>query len=335
MARMSIDDKFLRDPRVTQLAIDLGVSRWEVMGRLLAVFAVCYDLERDILPAAQVDMAAERPAFADAMFAVDLAVNTRRGMRIRGAKTRIEYLAPKREAGRQGGIKSGESRRNSAKQKRENREASVNPPDPVPDPVPDLVPDPVPEISDPPTARAIAPTAASAAPAPPPPERGDLALRHRQALRAAIWSELAAAREAVATELGLPAGDRKLLAFDRGEEALAMRLLGARDPAELKLIAQQARHAIAVIAAEARESKSVQWLTGSVFESDRAWRRAAGRSLEEVGRKPAAPRPRRKLAASPHLQVSSLTPEERLALAAESRARLYGTTDAIPDELKP
>lgn len=154
MARMSIDDKFLRDPRVTQLALDLGITRWDAMGRLLAVFSTCYDLERDVLQSALIDHAAELAGFADAMFAVDLAVNTRRGLRVRGAGKRIEYLTPKREAGRLGGIKSGESRRKLAKQKRSKREASPNPPDPVPD----LPPDPVPEDQNPSPPRAIPPS---------------------------------------------------------------------------------------------------------------------------------------------------------------------------------
>jgi uncharacterized phage protein (TIGR02220 family) len=145
MARMSIDDKFLRDPRVARLARALGWSRYEARGRLLDVFAVCYDLETDVLRAEDIDTAAEHPGLADEMFAVDLAVNVRGGLRIRGAGKRIEYLGAKREAGRLGGLKSGESRRLSAKHPRSNNEAPPNPPDPVPDLPPDPVPDPVPD----------------------------------------------------------------------------------------------------------------------------------------------------------------------------------------------
>lgn len=182
MARMSIDDKFLRDPRITQLALDLNMSRWEAMGRLLAVFSACYDLERDIITCTQVDLAAERPGFGDAMFAVDLAVNVRGGMRIRGAGERIKYLSHKAEAGRIGGLKSGEIRKNSAKQNRSsarssggsNLEARGNPPDPVPDPAPDPVPDQIPDL---PPAHAIPPSPEPAVPAvsPPVPAREDIA----------------------------------------------------------------------------------------------------------------------------------------------------------------
>jgi hypothetical protein len=180
MARMSIDDKFLRDPRVAQLALDLKMSVWEARGRLLAVFSACYDLERDVLTCNQVDLAAELPGFGDAMFAVDLAVNVRGGMRIRGAGERIKYLNHKVEAGRIGGLKSGETRKNRAKQNRSRPEARGNPPDPVPD----LVPDPVPEDQNSPSARAIQPAVPQPEPtpvpavSPPAPAREDIARTH-------------------------------------------------------------------------------------------------------------------------------------------------------------
>lgn len=145
MARMSIDDKFLRDPRVIRLAQRMGWSRRETIGALLDVYAVAYDRERDTLPPIDVDTAAERPGFSDAMFEVDLAEQDRRGVRIKGAKERIRYLDHKSEAGRLGGLKSAETRRNRSKQNRSNPQAPGNPlPLPL---VPDLLllPDPVPE----------------------------------------------------------------------------------------------------------------------------------------------------------------------------------------------
>lgn len=152
MARMSIDDKFLRDPRVKAMAAQLGVHHRHMRGWLLEVFAVCYDLETDILTPTMIDQAADHPGFADALFAHDLATTTRHGLRIRGAKKRIRYLSDKAEAGRSGGVKSGESRRNAAEAKRRSkREANGNPLPLVPDlPLP-LVPE-IPETA---PARAI------------------------------------------------------------------------------------------------------------------------------------------------------------------------------------
>jgi hypothetical protein len=202
-----------------------------------------------------------------------------------------------------------------------------------------------PEDQNPPPAGARAiPPAPEPGPAPPrAPESTDLA--SRQTLRSAIWSELAAARESVAAELKLPEGDRKLMAFDPGERALGVRLRDARNDAELELVAQQARKAIAVIAAEARASRSVEWLTGSVFESDRSWRRAVGKSLADAKRPPpsrdryAKPEPFSMPRAEfpPDLPPVTDTLEERLALAAAARARLgemlaEGATDETEDE---
>lgn len=149
MARMSIDDSFLRDPRVTRFGLAVGVSKREARGLLLDVFALCYDRGQAVLPAADVDGAAEIRGAADAMIRVGLATITKSGVRISGAQERIAYLDHKSSAGRLGGLNSGLSRRIAAKQdsKQNTRssEARGNPPDPVPDPPPDLVPDPPPD----------------------------------------------------------------------------------------------------------------------------------------------------------------------------------------------
>jgi hypothetical protein len=145
MARMSIDDKFLRDARVVLLGRRFGWGRRETMGALLDLFAIAYDREDDVITAAEIDVTAGEAGFADALIDVDLGERVDDGVRIKGAAERIEYLAAKREAGRRGGRKSGETRRNRREAKRStasaDREARGNPPDPVPD----LPPDPVPE----------------------------------------------------------------------------------------------------------------------------------------------------------------------------------------------
>lgn len=151
MARMSIDDKFPRDPRVIKLGRRVGWSRRETMGALIDVFQIVYDRERDTLPAEDIDIAAEREGFAEHMIECDLAERTRAGVRVKGAAERIDYLKNRAEAGRVGGLKSGESRRNRSEANERSKrstassgaEASRNPPDPVPDlpPVPDGAPD--------------------------------------------------------------------------------------------------------------------------------------------------------------------------------------------------
>lgn len=141
MARMSIDDKILRDPRVIRLARIYGWTRREAVGRLLDVYAIVYDREVDILSASDIDIAAEQEGLADRMVECDLAERRRDKLRIKGAAERIRYLQTREESGRAGGVKSGETRRKKAEQKTkvtfEKIEARANLPDPVPDGVPD------------------------------------------------------------------------------------------------------------------------------------------------------------------------------------------------------
>lgn len=165
MARMSIDDSFLRDPRVARLARACGWSVYEARGRLLEVYAICYDRKDDTLVDHDIDIAASSDGFAAQMVAVELADALRGGrkFRIKGAAERIEYLRKLRESAVVGGVKSGESRR----QKRSNGstvrfdevEATASPPSPVPDSAPDPVPDLVPV----PEGRESAPAAPTAA----------------------------------------------------------------------------------------------------------------------------------------------------------------------------
>ena len=147
---MAIDDMAIRDPRVAIMARLCGINRHEALGRLMEVWAVCYDRVTCILSELVIDTAAGLEGFAKHMVEAELAVLESGGrLRVKGAKQRISYLEAKAEAGRRGGLKSGESRRNSAKQTAKvcfkQTEAPLNPPDPVPVPVPDLVPVPDPE----------------------------------------------------------------------------------------------------------------------------------------------------------------------------------------------
>lgn len=136
MARMSIDDKFPRDPRVIKLGRRCGWSRRETMGALIDVFQIVYDRERDTLPVEDIDIAAEFDGFAAHMIACDLAEQTRSGVRIRGAAERIGYLKHNADAGRIGGVKSGQSRRNRREAVlRENRSDASSKPEALGNPL--------------------------------------------------------------------------------------------------------------------------------------------------------------------------------------------------------
>lgn len=151
MPRMSIDDEFRNDPRVLRLAKACGWNRRETMGCLFDIWARNYERASEFLPEPDIDAIAELDGFTRHLVACDLGRETKRGIRIAGAKDRIAYLKQKREAGSRGGIKSGESRRKSAKRPLRPASSKSNPL------VPDLVPDPAtadPEREEPPPAPA-------------------------------------------------------------------------------------------------------------------------------------------------------------------------------------
>lgn len=144
MARMSIDDMIVRDPRITKLAGLVGWSRRETVGCLIAdVWPICYDQREAVISSDLVDLAAGQPGFADAMVRSELATWTRgnQRIRIRGAQERIEYLDKKKRAGSVGGTKSAESRSKKSSTTTDDAQARGNPSASVPDPVSASVPD--------------------------------------------------------------------------------------------------------------------------------------------------------------------------------------------------
>ncbi len=150
MARMSIDDMILRDPRVMRLAKLCGFDRHGTVGRLLCVFAIVYDRVDDHVSEVDIDVAADCDGFAKHMIDVGLAVRERRSVRIRGASKRIEYLQTLAQNASAAGRKSGESRRNKSNTNRTvpfmetNGPTNLIPTVPVPVPVVLPVPDPDP-----------------------------------------------------------------------------------------------------------------------------------------------------------------------------------------------
>lgn len=138
MARMSVDDMVARDPRITLLASQLKWSRRETVGCLIAdVWPICYDQRTWLLSERVIDAAAGQDGFAKALIECELATVDRSGkVCIKGAKERIKYLDHKTAAGREGGLKSAESRRKTPKQTSSNGgstpQAAGNPPVPSP-----------------------------------------------------------------------------------------------------------------------------------------------------------------------------------------------------------
>src|SRR5580704_5404742 len=152
MARMSVDDSVGRDPRITGLARIVGLERNAVVGILVcSVWPICYDQLTHLVAKSMIDDAAGVVGWADAMLETGLARRDRSGLlSVTGARERIEYLTAKRDAGRQGGLKSAELRANMVKQTSSTPvstpQARRNPP--VPDPAPAPAPAPAPKISE-------------------------------------------------------------------------------------------------------------------------------------------------------------------------------------------
>ncbi len=148
MARMSIDDMALRDPRMKLLAkrltAELGddISRWPdfarryLLGTMLDVWSVPYDRANHIVEPSDVDEAALLEGFHAELVAVGLARFDDAGLYVAGARERIEYLQKKKNSGANGGKESGRVRRENVRARTNDealseaqREARWNPPD--------------------------------------------------------------------------------------------------------------------------------------------------------------------------------------------------------------
>lgn len=90
--RVNVDSHALTDPRIKKLGLRLGCDWREALGRILSVWMLTYDRKNTKLDREDIDIAAEKVGFADAMVAVDLAIEVGGKLHIRGAKERIEFL---------------------------------------------------------------------------------------------------------------------------------------------------------------------------------------------------------------------------------------------------
>jgi hypothetical protein len=188
-----------------------------------------------------------------------LAEETPDGLRMRGSKGRIEWLWKLRNASPKGG--------EATKRKHDNKAGPHGQPDarPSAQPKPGLLPpdpSPDPQISDSPAARAIQPSTGYD------PDKAT----DRGRLAESMYSRIAAAREELIAELGLvdevpmprgtfatePAGFRDLRDRIRGEGSIAP---------------QACDRIVDALVRQAREERSVEWLSDKAF-TEGAWRTA-------------------------------------------------------------
>lgn len=262
--RVNVEDKMLSDPRFKQLGQLLRMSHFEAFGRCLPVWLAAQQRRSEHMTPALIDALAERPGFADAMISAGLADHESDDqVRLRGIAARLVQL------------RDWDQKREKANEAKMARKLAELPVGKSRGEVPWGVPGGVPHID-----TDTDSLSGSGSPISLPPDLstgGDLERSRRQEIRKKIWSHLAKVRDDLAAELGLTV--RPLPVQDSGERALAMWLLEAGDRGE-----DDAMHVISVYAAEARATRSVQWVTGGMFE-ERSRRRALGMTTADAARK--------------------------------------------------
>lgn len=109
--RVNVDEQALNEPRVKRMAKRLGRTHYEVLGRLVHVWMLCYSRRSAVLSEVDLDIAADLDGFAAALVAEEMGEHDESGgIYVRGVTTRIEFLEAQSEKGK----RSGEARRMKA-----------------------------------------------------------------------------------------------------------------------------------------------------------------------------------------------------------------------------
>lgn len=105
MARVSVEDKALRDPRFAVLGKLLGTSKFDALGRMISIWEYCTQNQLVTLSEEQINVLAENENYSQLLLdeKVGLAEKSKKGIRIKGLKGRIEWLANLRKNGEKGG----------------------------------------------------------------------------------------------------------------------------------------------------------------------------------------------------------------------------------------
>jgi hypothetical protein len=152
--RVNVDERALTDPRIKRLAMRLGWSPFEALGRLVHVWAYLYDREGGALHPEEVDASADREGMASTMVLVGLAQETPDGLLVAG-RERAAWVADRRAAAVTGGKAraegaqrdNGKFRKPATKSQRDagdgasvapaKRQPNTSPPAPAPAPAPE------------------------------------------------------------------------------------------------------------------------------------------------------------------------------------------------------
>lgn len=100
-ASVRIEDEAFSDTRIERLGVLLDTSRYDALGRLAYLWRQCTAMGKDVLAEELV----EHHVNIEALVQSGMAEKTDDGVRLKGARGRIEWLASKREVGKKVGPK--------------------------------------------------------------------------------------------------------------------------------------------------------------------------------------------------------------------------------------
>lgn len=122
MASVRLENDAWTDPRYDHLAQLVGLDDGDFARvRCMRVWSYCTDRNESVLSEAVVDVLGKHKGFARAMIEAQLAEETKRGIRIKGSKGRIEWLASKRNNASKGGKAKASKRLASARESLEQK----------------------------------------------------------------------------------------------------------------------------------------------------------------------------------------------------------------------
>ncbi len=113
-ASVRVEDEAFSDTRFEVLGVLLGTSKFDALGRLAYVWRQATAMGVDVLPMKLVAQIIDVAALCES----GLGVETKSGIRIKGARGRVEWLEKKREAGRRNGLKGAEFGRQGGRPKK-------------------------------------------------------------------------------------------------------------------------------------------------------------------------------------------------------------------------
>lgn len=141
MASIRVEDEALTDPRFTLLGQVLHTTRFDAVGRMLAIWSYCTEKHTYYLTEKMIDVLAEVPGFTKIISEpeIGLAVQSDKGFRIKGTRGRIEWLKKLRNNGKKGGRPKKTKTKPNGFENETKSEPPSNPLTITPAPVPALV----------------------------------------------------------------------------------------------------------------------------------------------------------------------------------------------------